>query len=489
MNSLWSKYRNHSLFIAFIFVYLILGLVNLTTLPVAWTDEVQNLDPAIQFYKFGNYFSKLWPNPGAENTFASYPPLIEIWHIIWLHIVNPTMFNVRLPFLIFHIITLCLLYNITNNHIKNNFIALLIVILFAFDKSVFELSRSMRIEVIILLLITIYYSIQKFNNPVSLGLISGLLLIAHLYTLPIVFAWFIKSWFNQNKKFIVYFVLFLLIPLVSSLFLIDFKIAEIVSQLGLQTAKHTPQSSGIVQILSDSFFHRFFPFYLEQPLMYLIYIILMILPVAIFIQHKNSYKLYFFEGYWLELLLLGFTIFFAMSAQYRYLPSFLLIGILGASSKIDLNSFKIKIILGVIAVNGFMSFSARHATAIMQRNERIPEPFIAFLEKNIPQNKKILILGECIGEYYSAVHKECDFGLEYHPVHFNFNDYSNVYYLSKDSIPYKNCLFIGKYYPNQKKLPSLIKMFAKGATYANTYLWKVPNDREYQRITKPFLIY
>jgi hypothetical protein len=98
-----------------------LGLFNLTTLPVAWTDEVMNLDPAIQFHKFGHFFSKLWPNPGAEKVFASYPPLIEIWHIFWLKITNPTVFNIRLPFLIFHLSTLTILYHLLHKSLKNNY--------------------------------------------------------------------------------------------------------------------------------------------------------------------------------------------------------------------------------------------------------------------------------------------------------------------------------------------------------------------------------
>lgn len=489
MNSWRFTYRNHLPFILFLLFYALLGLYNLTTLPVAWTDEVMNLDPAIQFHKFGHFFSKLWPNPGAEKVFASYPPLIEIWHILWLKSANPTVFNIRLPFLLFHLSTLIILYFTLHKSLKNNYISLLFVLLFAFDKSVFELSRSVRVEVLILLLISLYYFFQtKSSNPYLLGLISGLLLIAHLYTLPIVLAWLLKTCFKNTNQYIIKYGISMVLPTLLSLWLINFNVAEIISQLGLQATKHTPQSTGFFYILRDSFYGRFFPYYNEQPLMWLVYLGILFLSIQLLIKQRTNIKTALLKGSLLELLLLGITIFGAMSAQYRYLPAFLLIGIFTFAAEIRL--YKIfNILVLVIVVNGFISFSARHVTAIYQRNERMSEPILAFLDKNIPQNKKTLILGESIGEYYAATHKLCDYSLDFHPIHFRFGDYENVYYLSKDSIPYLNCKKIGQYNPLQHPIPAMITKFAKGGTYSNTFIWKVESELEFNRITQPYLTY
>jgi hypothetical protein len=143
----------------------------------------------------------------------------------------------------------------------------------------------------------------------------------------------------------------------------------------------------------------------------------------------------------------------------------------------------------IVVLNGLLSFTARHITAIYQRNERVPKPILSFLNQNIPQNKKNLILGESIGEYYAATHKLCDYGLDYHPKHFKYSDYDNVYYLSKDSIPFSNCKKIGIYTPIQNKIPAFMSKFAKGGTYTNTILWKVESELEYNRITQPYLTY
>ncbi len=490
MNSWRFTYRKHIPFILFLLFYALLGLFNLNTLPVAWTDEVMNLDPAIQFHKFGHFFSKLWPNPGAEKVFASYPPLIEIWHIFWLKIANPTVFNIRLPFLIFHLITLTVFYFILIKSFKNNYISLLLVLLFAFDKSVFELSRSVRVEVLILLLISLYYLFQtNSNSPYLKGLLSGLLLIAHLYTLPIVLAWLIKTYYKNNLRYNLKYGIAFIIPTIFGLGLINFEVSEITSQLGLQATKHTPQSNGFCNILRDSFWGRFFPYYIEQPFVWLIYLGILFLPIYLLIKHRINIKSALLNGSLLELLLLGITIFGAMSAQYRYLPAFLLIGIITFASEIKLNNKIFNVLLTIVVLNGFLSFTARHLTAIYQRQERMSEPILAFLDKNIPQYKKTLILGESIGEYYSATHKLCDYGLDYHPIHFKFTDYENVYFLSKDSTPYLNCKKIGQFNPFQNHIPSFMTKFAKGGTYSNTILWKVESEREFKKITQPYLIY
>jgi hypothetical protein len=79
----------------------VVGLFNLDRLPIAWNDEVQNLDPALVWHNTQRFCSPLWPNPGAETHFLSYPPLIEAWHCLWLF-AGKSPWIVRLPFLLFH---------------------------------------------------------------------------------------------------------------------------------------------------------------------------------------------------------------------------------------------------------------------------------------------------------------------------------------------------------------------------------------------------
>ncbi len=485
------KYRHELFFYGFLCIYAALGLYNLETLPVAWTDETMNLDPAIQYTKFHQYFSKLWPNSGAETVFASYPPFIQFWHILWLKFVQPTIFNVRLPFLIMHLTTFFLLYKILTQSL-NKTISIFLIIIFAFDKSVFELSRSVRIEVIIMLLITLYFYLKSINTKqLYLGFIVGLIAISHLYAFPIVGVIVLKKILESSFKKSIPYLIAAILPAIFSLYFIDFNIAQLISQLTVQTAKHAPNSHNFIEFLKASFIDRFWPYYKEMPLHYF-----MIMGIALINIHDlttkiSTPKLWFFQKFSAELFAFSFTLFFLITPQYRYLPVFLLLGILFIRDHalwIKFTSKKYSIyILGMIALNGFAIFSARHIVAIYQRPERISEPFLSFLASNIPQNKKTLILGESIGEYYAATRKNCDYGLDFHPQHFNYNDYEQVYYLTKNKMPLGQ--EIGCYMPHQNEIPEYIQKFAKGGTYYKTTLWKINTLHDYQKITAPYLKY
>ncbi len=486
----WFKYRHNQIFWIFLGIYAFLGIYNLETLPVAWTDEAMNLDPAIQYTKFNRYFSKLWPNPGAETIFASYPPLIQIWHILWLKFFQPTIFNVRLPFLLMHLATLTLLFKLLSKN--SGLFAIVCILVFTTDKSVFEMSRSVRIEVIILFLFTLnFYLNEQKPNLILQGTIIGLLSIAHLYTLPVLAVIFLKNCFNLSFKNNLIFIFFALIPVLFSLYFIDFNFQQIYNQLTLQAQKHSPEQTGIFHLLKSSFFNRFWPYYIEMPLNFFIFMGIFCLNIYIIFQNiKKPFSL-FSQNFTLELFAFSFTLFFLITPQYRYLPIFLLIGLLFLRDNNHINHRKLHtlgmIVFLMISVNGILIFSIKHTVAIFQRNERISEPFIEFIASNIPQNKKTLILGESIGEYYAATRKNCDYGLYYHPQHFKFSDYEQVYYLSKTDI--KNTTLIATYQPKTANLPGFITKFAKGGTYLNTIIWKVETQKDFKMNTTPYMKY
>lgn len=486
----WFQYRHNQIFWIFLGIYALLGLCNLETLPVAWTDETMNLDPAIQYTKYHQYFSKLWPNPGAENVFASYPPLIQFWHIFWLNFFQPTIFNVRLPFLLMHLSTLALLYQLLSK--KSSLFGLLCILIFATDKTVFEMSRSVRIEVLILFLFTLFFYLnERKSHPILLGSIAGLLSIAHLYTLPILFVIFIKRCINFNLKNNLIFLLFALLPVIFSLYFIDFNYQQIYQQLSLQAQKHSPQKTGILLTLKASLFDRFWPYYKEMPLNFMMYIGIFVLNLVFIFKHLKRPFLLFSQNFTIELFAFSFTLFFLITPQYRYLPVFLLLGLLFLRDNGHIAPFKTSrfpiIVTIIIAFNGILIYSIKHSVAIWQRNERLSEPFLEFIASNIPQNKKTLILGESIGEYYAATRKNCDYGLDYHPQHFNFSDYDQVYYLSKSEI--KPAKMIAIYQPETSDVPKFITKFVKGGTYSNTIIWKVESIHDFKIITAPYLQY
>src|SRR5210317_2577737 len=140
------RWANRSWAIFFL-VYAILGIINLDTLPVAWTDEVLNLDPAVQHTISGEYRSALWPNPNSDVIFAGYLPLIQWVHHITLSVLPLEIFWIRLPFFLLSLLSIWLFQKILKPKISDNAIILTILTIIVFlDKTVFEMNRSMRVE-------------------------------------------------------------------------------------------------------------------------------------------------------------------------------------------------------------------------------------------------------------------------------------------------------------------------------------------------------
>lgn len=476
------------IFLVFLSVYAFLGVFNLTQLPVAWTDEVLNIDPAIQFHLKGNFTSKLWPNPGSEKAFASYLPLAHWTHTITLYLFDFNIFNIRLPYLVMHCITLWLIFNYFSRNIKSGtaWIPFFLTIVFALDKSVFEISRSMRVEVPIMFFIALYLTLQ---NKIKLQkirlLILGLLSMAHLYMWPLVFFWFIQELYKSptlQAKAIN--LILLLSPLILFLYQINFNFATLFEQLGMQTHDHRIVSTDLQHHpLINSFWYRFFPHYREQPLMWLIYMTFLFLVPYLTIRFKHYRRLE-------NLQLVGFIIltivlFFIGSPQYRYLPPWLLLALM-LSPKIPQINWQHRTllpILMIISFNSFLSFGGRHLAAWIQRPQRDADAILSFIHKNIPQNQnKTLIWGESIGSYYcngyvlkntKPLNKQVfDYAIDIYPQHWNNQKYNQVFLITHEIQPKLELIaeFQAQPYFN---LPKWANSFAKGGTYNGTKIYRL----------------
>ena len=375
-------------------IYLIAGLVNLDRLPIAWNDEIQNLDPALVWHHTGKYCSPLWPNPGAESKFLSYPPLLEAWHCLWLYF-GQSVWIVRLPFLIFHLLTALLLYRfvvhllsapastsylfIIASYRKQpepfsikiiEQLALLITALFLFDKSTGEIARSLRVETPIMLLLTLFISTApklihqcKFHVPPFLGLCLGSLAIAHLYTWPLVFiaAALIVNHFIHYQKQSSFthgstFLLGLIAPITIFWLVVKPEWHDLTTQLFMQAEDHSGSSVG--SNLYGFFIGRFIPYYIEQPytlLLHLLYWLAALRLLILFYDPRPNLwrtffktpKKYFFNPFDTTLLIpilyLSFAIPTAifLTPQHRYYPVQHLLGLLVIA--VYLQNFKPKL--------------------------------------------------------------------------------------------------------------------------------------------------
>jgi hypothetical protein len=353
-------------------IYLITGLWNLDRLPIAWNDEIQNLDPALVWHHTGKYCSPLWPNPGAELKFLSYPPLLEAWHCLWLYF-GQSVWVVRLPFLIFHLITALIIYRLTIQLLSTpssnqkqpepysiiviEQLALLITALFLFDKSTGEIARSLRVETPIMLLLALFLSSVpklihpcKFFIPPFLGLCLGCLSMAHLYTWPLVLIatvlilnHFIHYQKQSSLLHVFTFLLGLIAPITIFWLVVKPELHDLTTQLFMQAEDHSGTSLG--SNLYGFFIGRFILYYIEQPytfLLHLLYWIAALRLLILFYDPRPSLwstffktpKKHFFNPFDTTLLIpilyLSFAIPTAifLTPQHRYYPVQHLLGLL-----------------------------------------------------------------------------------------------------------------------------------------------------------------
>ena len=281
--------KSYPAILLFFLVYASLSLINLDSLPVAWTDEVLNLDQAIQYIQNGTYTSKLWPNPNSDILFASYLPAIQWFQTAYLTFLPIEIFWVRLPFAFLIWGSLFLTYRFIRKNTPLNDLWSTVWVAIAFlDKSVFELSRSMRVEPLLIFGTLLLFSISPKRKLCAIkALIIGYLAMAHIYVWPFLFIWFITDWLrlNPQQKFLQ--TLLILAAPIAFLASVHFDISIITEQMGFHAQHHTLTQTDLPHNpIINSLWYRFYPFYLEQPLNPFVFFALIIIILTLFIKQK-----------------------------------------------------------------------------------------------------------------------------------------------------------------------------------------------------------
>jgi hypothetical protein len=504
-------------------IYAAIGLFNLDRLPIAWNDEIQNLDPALVWHNTGFYRSPLWPNPGAELKFLSYPPLLEAWHCIWLYL-GKSPFIVRLPFLIFHLITAVLLHRFvlqilaapstTKQPSKDysqsviQFIALLITALFLFDKSTGEIARSLRVETPILLLLmafttTAYRSFYQPNAFITLllGLSLGSLAIAHLYTWPLVLIALLLN-FNHLAQFKTttalrhgfMFLASTLVPITIFGLTVKPELLDLKAQLFMQAEDHSGASIGAN--LYGFFIGRFIPYSLEQPYTFFLHLLYWVVALRLLLKNLVA-KSNLWKTSLIPLLYLAFAVPTALflTPQHRYYPVQHLLGLLVMAAYLQnfTPSFAwkptnrwIKTALSLIFVVSLLTpWTIRNTAAILQRNQRNPHTAIQFLNKNLNAIPSGDLLGEPIANYWLAQSphpKDWQYGFEFYPQHFPYNAQKPRYFVSRTTPKQLPFLFL----IDSLNIPTRFAQSQKlGHTYNGLYLYQVKSLSAWKLLTNP----
>lgn len=472
------KRNPEKIFSFFLACYTIAGLFNLHVLPIAWTDEVMNLDPALQWHKTGQYAGFLWPNKGSDSIFLCYPPLIEFFHMATMYVLPFDIYWMRLPFLLIHVGSLYLLFQLLKRVSGGwPWVAVIMSLIFMFDKVVFEISRSMRVEVLeIFLVLALMYLHQKGGRFAIKGILLGLLLTAHLKMWPVVGLWLIMEWIGTatiKQKYIV--SLFSILPLMAFFVFIDFRLNDLYIQMFSQAEKHGA-ASGFGDKIYGNFIGRFWPVYKEQPWM---------IPLFLWMCVSAGFQLVHSRGKaFAPVIFLGTVLvwMFMMAPHYRYLPPLYVFGFVVliadplfqkiSRAKIAIPAFLI--ILPLIMAG----FIARHFMAVWQRDERDPYAVQQWLDGELG-NERTLVIGNAAAFYLSG-EKNIDYGMDMYPQNLHFDQYRNVYFLSEDSTSLE---LQAAYEAKRRHIPEWMRAFGKGNTYAGLKLYRIKSRDDWEKIT------
>lgn len=489
MQTMANRQITEKVFYGILLVYLMLGLINLDVIPVPWLDEAACLEPAVLWKRTGHYVSKAWPTPGTEEIFLSYPPGIMMLHRLTLSIFPCEVFWVRLPFLLIHVTGISLLFHAFHKHLKLDVRwAALICLYFLFDKAVFEISRSVRSEVLEVAFISIFfwlYTRSTANRGYSrlwMGLVCGALLLTHLKAWPMVAViglWLV--WEDKSLREILKFAVgTLLLPLCFFIF-IDFRFEELYGQLFQHSMEHSA-GGNVFERIYAYFIGRFYPVYKEQPWLPLLHLWVTWLAVK---QWRNHRSKALPAAVW---LFAGTVWMLYLGPYYRYFLPMYAVGLWIVAMHIAEKGWLFPNLrkwyyLPVLTMMLF-PFASRHALGIIQRPERDSKACLQFLKNQVPRHGRILLYGNEIGLYYAAKNPNVDFTHITSPDHFGFNEYDSIYYLT--DLPHPGLKLKAMYQPRQYALPGWMYALGRGGTFAGMRMYVISSEAEWKSVAKPF---
>ncbi|MBC7425253.1 MAG: hypothetical protein H7321_01855, partial [Bacteroidia bacterium] len=431
------------LLLIFFAIYSFLLLVNLIYLPVAWLDEICYLDPAVNFVEYGHYSSKLWGYKGTQEVFLTHLPMLQWVHIVTLSIFPRDIFFIRLPFALFFISAIYFYRKWLMVRGLNAVTILFIIIFFTLDKGVYEIIRSMRMETLELffLILSLYLlSINKYKLPNAL-IISSLAL-THPCTgaMSLVLMFFLLKNCEEVKLKIAV-LLIALIPVAGYLSIGNFNLSLYYDQLIMHGKDHsmaTVPGSRHWKHFIGRFMHytpatgQFKMFYTTQPYVMLINFIALWQSFRVIIKKKKNPII--------EIIYIVTNVYWMLAAGpfYRYNVVLLALGYVLCAEwirDIILPYFSMKLMhlrltfisALVIFVIGF-EFFARNIVCILQHPSRNPYLFYSWLDKNIPSNKKILIIEPCSAYYYKLKHSNLEYAMKEYLGNFRYEEYDEIYY-------------------------------------------------------------
>jgi hypothetical protein len=472
-------------FIILLTVLFLIMLLNLNKVPIAWIDEVMNIEPAWQFLQGNGFIGKMWPHEGAETVFLAYLPLSSFIHFIDLSLFPAELFYTRLLWLIFLGISCVYMYKyIVARYLTIQPAIYFIICVYVLDEGINNSLRNGRVEMpAIAIMSVLFYLAIRNKRPSIQAILISLLLIAHpgLYPIALLFALNLISKKASILKRLQYIVSIAFFPFVY-LLLADFNFQQIYQQLVLHGREHD-QTAVQGNAFYLHFVERFLPIYKYQPYMLIINIIMHVSCLYSIIFRWNPRHQLLEWSY----LLTSLFWFFTLAPFYRYTSvltflMFLHLPYLKFSLKTG-NKIQLSLMF-VLLVFISIPFFVRHYYTFKQWSERNEYKVYQWLDQSMQHqtNKKNLLIDEAIGFYYTMKNPEAyEFTLPYTLHKYDLSDYENVYYLSFREAP-KQSKLIATYEINNTTNKAINGR--KVLTYNGLKLYKVETQAALEELKR-----
>ena len=460
-----SKISIRSFWYAFFGLSILFLFINLEFLPIAWFDEVMDLEPVGRWFLTGKHASIAWPMQGAGEHSMVNLPMREAPHFIAMAFFGPSIWGLRFVFFILWLLAGTAFFKVLGQidvAKPLQFFALALVFL---DKGTLEMMRGCRPEIIEMVFIYwgIYFILQhKF-------ILSAACFIALAWVHPAV--WFISlglglySFYYASRRAKATIVGLLVLSIVGFSFFIQGNLTLFYKQFSMSAGAHTPHYGWLrrlVEHISMRFVH-----YWRIEFWWLALFIGAHIWLFTRWQSQNS----FWRALQLSIVATSLYWLFTLLPNYRYVVAInglLLLQFISAwptwwprLSQKGVQALCLAIVMA--------SFIPRAGIALWQRQERNPHLVLNWLNKELPSQNTLLI-GESIGSYWSLQHPNTAFIHETQPQNAHFSDFKQVYFLSHNkSLP------ILSGYPIQTNKP-LLGIEVQGKTYAGLHLYKVQSQ-------------
>jgi hypothetical protein len=378
-------------------LWAVFTLLNLTRIPIAWVDEVMDLDPAFRWVNGLGYNSYLWYYEGTEKVFAANLPLRNLPFALSVYWAGADIFWIRLPSFLFALGFALFAFLLFRQFLTNDAWAVLCLLFLLFDKGFYESLRAVRSEMLQVFLLA-WALFLAYKNAFRWGyfLLCGLLFWIHpsLWSMAAVLSLYGLLQLKSNIQRY-WGIGWLLLPSIIVFSLMDY--SAFYSQLFDAGKDHSSFDFSLWELIKGHFYTRFSAYFPSQIWQWLVLLFAHFIALRSLVKNKGKDLV---AWLFLSTSLYWFAV---LAPHYRYNPPFLFLGFLLLIQWMNSQAF-FRSNKSLIGGYSLLSVHVLPVCAILflgltQRQARDPYAVQQWMQTRLPHKEKFLLTGEVIGAY------------------------------------------------------------------------------------------